>query len=238
MLLKHFDQNKSAPYSEIQIAIVMRQIINGLNDCHCRGIVHRDLKPDNLLIKKEETMMSSEALFKPSIKLTDFGMARIFEDEKTNVFQSNGSIRKPTAASRTRSITLKGGTSEYMAPERLKQQPYNEKSDIWSCGVILFMFLAGSFPFWGNSPQQILARIESTHNQLQSSKKLAHLSEDCKDLLFKMLQINPADRPSCATILEHPWLSGQTTSTSSMQIALQQLTAFNTRRKLRIVSVI
>ena len=106
----------------------MEQVFAGINYCHMKHIVHCDLKPENLLL---ETNVSSSDLggkTKFKVKLIDFGTSQKFEGDTK--------------------LTERYGTPYYIAPEVLKKN-YNEKCDIWSLGVILYILLVGYPPFNG-----------------------------------------------------------------------------------------
>jgi calcium-dependent protein kinase len=113
-------------------ADVMRQILSAVLYCHKRGIVHRDLKPQNILI-------SSQSSTKLAIKIIDFGTAGWFSPN-TKMIQTMGS-------------------SYYIAPEVLDQN-YDEKCDVWSSGVILYLLLSGVPPFKGRNDEQILQAVK------------------------------------------------------------------------------
>lgn len=109
----------------------MRQILLAVVYCHTQNIVHRDLKPENILFES----------LKPdsNLKVIDFGTSR--------KFNTNSRMKK----------TL--GTPYYIAPEVLKQE-YNEKCDIWSLGVVLYMLLCGYVPFSGTTPDEVFYKVK------------------------------------------------------------------------------
>ena len=126
-----FDRiQQSKHFSESKAAKLMRQVMSAVAYCHEKSIVHRDLKPENIIfINKDENS---------DLKVIDFGTSRSFKaDEK---------------------MKKRLGTPYYIAPEVLKRE-YNEKCDIWSCGVILYILLAGYPPFNGKSEQDIFKKI-------------------------------------------------------------------------------
>lgn len=112
---------KTRHFNENIAARIMKQLFQAINYCHSKNIVHRDLKPENLLL---------QAADKFDIKVIDFGLSRTFDANKV--------------------MCSKLGTPFYIAPEVLKQK-YNEKCDIWSCGVILYILLSGTPPFNGKN---------------------------------------------------------------------------------------
>lgn len=116
-----FERIKSAEnFSEKEAADYMKQILSAVYYCHERQIVHRDLKPENLLFDQKKQ--------NANIKVIDFGTSRKFDP--------------------TKKLTKRLGTPYYIAPEVLKKN-YDEKCDVWSCGVILYILLCGYPPFNG-----------------------------------------------------------------------------------------
>lgn len=109
----------------------MYQILNAINYLHKNKIVHRDLKPENLLLDSKN---------KDSIlKLVDFGTSTVFDP--------------------TLKMNQKLGTPYYIAPEVLRLK-YNEKCDIWSCGVIMYIILCGYPPFNAQRDEEIMRKVE------------------------------------------------------------------------------
>ena len=117
-------------FSEQDAANIMKQVISSIFYIHSNNIMHRDLKPENLLLEKDEN--------NPKIKIIDFGTACEFEP---------GTF-----------LNQKYGTPYYIAPEVLKKK-YNEKCDIWSAGVILYILLCGYPPFNGQNDKQIIEAV-------------------------------------------------------------------------------
>ena len=117
--------------SEKYCAEIMEQVISGVNYCHQKNIVHRDLKPENLLLLNK----------KPNspIKIIDFGTSQAFDP--------------------TKKMKARLGTPYYIAPEVLNKK-YNEKCDVWSCGVIMFVILSGYPPFQGGTDIEILTKVK------------------------------------------------------------------------------
>jgi calcium-dependent protein kinase len=121
-------------FSEEDAADLIRQILSAIVYCHERKIVHRDLKPENILI-------DSISDHRISIKIIDFGTADAFSPD---------SKMKQTM-----------GTPYYIAPEVLLKS-YNEKCDVWSCGVILYILLSGFPPFNGRTDEEIMLAVKKT----------------------------------------------------------------------------
>ena len=173
-----FDQiiNKG-PFNEKYSAYVLYQIFSAVNYCHKMHIVHRDLKPENILIIDKNT----EGY--PTIKVCDFGTSKIFR---------TGSVERNIV-----------GSSYYMAPEVLNQK-YNEKCDIWSCGVIMYILLSQRPPFGGNNEDEIFANVKKGIYDLKSPP-FDKISEKAKDLIKKTLTFDYNKRISAADALNHPW---------------------------------
>ena len=176
-----FDQVRNQ-LSETRIAVIFKQLLSGLAYLHSHNIVHRDLKLENVLIyETEKSKTTGEDLF--NIKIIDFGTARIFDKKK-----------KP------QSIV---GSSYYIAPEVLKQR-YNKECDLWSVGVILYMFIVGHAPFDGCDDEEITSNIQSgVYSKIDKRWKKA--SREVKDLIQKLLVYQPKKRLTAIQALQHPW---------------------------------
>jgi calcium-dependent protein kinase len=164
-------------FNEEEAALMIKQVLIVINYLHNTKIIHRDIKPDNILI---ESMPKEGDLQAPwQIKLIDFGTATRF--------------KKGQRLSQT------FGTSYYVAPEVLDGN-YNEKCDIWSCGVMLYMMLSGRPPFTGSNDKEITDNVRFADIILHSSdwrKK----SRDCIDFIRRLLIRDPNKRSSAEDAL-------------------------------------
>lgn len=163
-------------FSEVDAARIVRQILTGINYMHKNKVVHRDLKPENLLLESK----AKDA----NIRIIDFGLSTHFEASKK--------------------MKDKIGTAYYIAPEVL-HGTYDEKCDVWSTGVILYILLSGCPPFNGANEYEILKKVEKGKYtfDLPQWKKV---SEPVKDLIRKMLTYVPSMRISAREAVEHPWI--------------------------------
>jgi len=170
---------KAGSFSEFSAGKIMKQLLAAVNYLHNNNIVHRDLKPENIMLTSEPKEGNYE------IKLIDFGAARQFIPGKK--------IKKFI------------GTSYYIAPEVLKEN-YDEKCDVWSCGVILYILLCGYPPFNGNTNIDIYHNIQ-TQNPNFSGDEWEDITYEAITLIKNMLNKNPNKRYSIDDCLKHKWFS-------------------------------
>ena len=159
---------------------VMKQLLSAVAFCHKNGIIHRDLKPENILLEEEEE--ATKEYF--TIKVIDFG--------------TSGKIKK---GQKYNDVI---GTPFYIAPEVLKNK-YDEKCDIWSCGVILYVMLSGEPPFYGEDDDEIYNKILTEEVQF-NQKEWENISDEAKDLVKKLLKKDYKSRLSAVDALAHPWI--------------------------------
>ncbi|XP_060950023.1 ribosomal protein S6 kinase alpha-3 isoform X2 [Limanda limanda] len=170
-------------FSEREASAVLYTITKTLEYLHVQGVVHRDLKPSNILYVDE----SGNA---ESIRICDFGFAKQLRAE-------NGLLMTPCY------------TANFVAPEVLKKQGYDAACDIWSLGVLLYTMLTGFTPFANgpeDTPEEILARIGSGKFSLTGGYWTS-VSSEAKDLVSKMLHVDPHQRLTAGQVLRHPWVT-------------------------------
>lgn len=182
-----FDRIKERrQYSEKEAQDVLRQICEGVNVLHERKIAHCDLKPDNFLFVSKDPASP--------LKIIDFGMSK--------------SLRRREYLKHLR------GTPYYIAPEVLSGQ-YSECCDMWSIGVVMFVMLFGFPPFHGENDHVIFRKIKAGFDPTVKKgwgawfPAQAPVSASARDLISKLLTIDPSVRLTAAEALAHPWMQGR-----------------------------
>ncbi|XP_038650119.1 microtubule-associated serine/threonine-protein kinase 2 isoform X3 [Scyliorhinus canicula] len=161
------------------------ETVLALEYLHNYGIVHRDLKPDNLLI----TSMGH-------IKLTDFGLSKIgLMSLTTNLYE--GHIEKDAREFLDKQVC---GTPEYIAPEVILRQGYGKPVDWWAMGIILYEFLVGCVPFFGDTPEELFGQVISDEIAWPDGDDA--LPPDAEDLISKLLRQNPLERLGAGSVYE------------------------------------
>ena len=171
----------TGPFDEVYTAYVMYQLLSAVNYCHKMKIIHRDIKPENILIVDK----NQEGL--PSIKLCDFSLSKLCS--------LRGSMIQKKVV----------GSAYYIAPEVLRKK-YNEKCDLWSCGVIMYILLSGRPPFDGDNDNEIIANVTSGEYDL-TNRPFNTISKNAKDLINKLLTVNSEKRISAEEALNHVWFN-------------------------------
>lgn len=150
-----------------------QQLICAVNFCHSRGVYHRDLKPENLLLDENG-----------NLKVSDFGLSALWESKR-----QDGLLHTTC------------GTPAYVAPEVISRKGYDgPKADIWSCGVILFVLLAGYLPFHDSNLMEMYRKISKGEFKCPN-----WFPPEVRKLLSRILDPNPNSRISIARIMENSW---------------------------------
>lgn len=121
----------------------------------------------------------------PKVTIIDFGTSGVIDPQKK--------------------MSQKFGTPYYIAPEVLKKN-YDQKCDLWSCGVILYILLCGYPPFNGNSDKEIIQAVLAGKFTVEDDQEWADVSQDAKDLVKKLLTYDSDNRISALDALNHPWI--------------------------------
>ncbi|PWZ33224.1 CBL-interacting serine/threonine-protein kinase 12 [Zea mays] len=150
-----------------------QQLVSAVGFCHARGVFHRDLKPENLLVDEQG-----------NLKVSDFGLSAVAEQ-----FRPDGLLHTFC------------GTPAYVAPEVLGRRGYDgAKADVWSCGVILFVLMAGYLPFHDKNIMAMYKKIYK--GEFRCAR---WFSKDLTSLLMRILHTNPNTRITLPEIMESRW---------------------------------
>jgi len=195
-------------YNEREARDLVQLLIEAMAYIHDNNVVHRDLKPENLLL--------TDKTDNASIKIADFGFAKRLDFDNDN------------------SLNTACGTPGYVAPEILERQRYGKAVDMWSIGVITYILLCGYPPFHDQHQAQLFRKIRKGEFEFDSPY-WDDVSDEARDLISKMLTVNPTKRISAFQALEHPWILGDSETLGARNLAgtLVELKKFNARRKFR-----
>ncbi|KAM7497052.1 hypothetical protein LguiA_021466 [Lonicera macranthoides] len=196
-------------YTERAAASLLRTIVQIVHTCHSMGVIHRDLKPENFLLLNKDE--------DSPLKATDFGLS---------VFYKQGEVFKDIV-----------GSAYYIAPEVLKRK-YGPEVDIWSIGVMLYILLSGVPPFWAESEHGIFNAILRGHIDF-TSDPWPSISPQAKDLVKKMLTVDPKQRMTAREVLNHPWIKedGEAPDTLLDNAVLGRLKQFRAMNKFKKVAL-
>jgi len=202
-----FDRiSKKSFYNEKEARDLCQFLLEAMKYCHDRRVAHRDLKPENLLLQNKTD--------DSNIKIADFGFAKRVMIPK--------------------SLTTQCGTPNYVAPEILKGLKYDEKVDMWSVGVILFILLGGYPPFVGHDQARLFSKIRSGSFEFKV-EFWGDVSEEAKNLISSLLVVNPDNRISASQALENVWITEQPEALEGKDLtgSLAEFKKFNAKRKLK-----
>lgn len=168
-------------YTEGQARSIMKQLLQALEYLHGQRIVHRDVKADNLLLSRSK---HSDHV---TVKLADFGLARRLPHD-SDVISCDAS-----------------GAPLFLAPETILEDMIGQPVDMWACGVILFILLAGYPPFWSSNDEKLLLSILQGHYSMPSPY-WDNVSDEAKDLVRRLIVVEPSQRLTVSEALNHPWI--------------------------------
>ncbi|XP_019165960.1 PREDICTED: CDPK-related kinase 1-like isoform X2 [Ipomoea nil] len=170
--------SRGGKYSEQDAKAVMAQILSVVSYCHLQGVVHRDLKPENFLFSSKDE--------RSPLKAIDFGLSDYVKpDERLNDIV---------------------GSAYYVAPEVLHRS-YGTEADMWSIGVIAYIILSGSRPFWARTESGIFRAVLKIDPSFDEAPWNT-LSSDAVDFVKRLLNKDYRKRLTAAQALSHPWLAG------------------------------
>ncbi|KAK3027576.1 hypothetical protein RJ639_042345 [Escallonia herrerae] len=185
-MLRHVEARK---HTVVRVSMMLefffRHLMQVVVYCHDKGIVHRDLKPENILLA---TSSSSSP-----IKLADFGLATYIKRLSTEISLSTGQNLYGTV-----------GSPFYISPEVLAGG-YNQAADVWSACVILYILLSVTPPFWRKTNSKIFKAFRAAGLRFPPNP-WDQVSASAKDLITRMISVDPSKRLSATEVLAHSWL--------------------------------
>eukprot|EP00747_Dinoflagellata_sp_TGD_P148493 gnl/TRDRNA2_/TRDRNA2_176928_c3_seq15.p1 gnl/TRDRNA2_/TRDRNA2_176928_c3~~gnl/TRDRNA2_/TRDRNA2_176928_c3_seq15.p1 ORF type:complete len:323 (+),score=68.26 gnl/TRDRNA2_/TRDRNA2_176928_c3_seq15:56-1024(+) len=180
-----FDRIKARGYyPEEEARKLLANLLNAVAFIHSKLVVHRDLKPENILMVSKSNHTDA--------KISDFGLAMISESDRQGPPRSTQSC----------------GTDFYLAPEIIRREEYGSEVDMWSCGVVAYVVLCGSLPFFDSSLKKLYRAI-LTQAPRFSERPWKDVSGDAKDFISSLLQTQPLNRLTAEEALNHHWLSAR-----------------------------
>jgi len=195
-------------FTEVQAAICMQHMFRALYYMHESKICHRDLKPENFLFT------TKDPIDKSTLKVIDFGLACQFEPGQV--------------------LSTKAGTPYYVAPQVLLGK-YDQASDLWSLGVIMYVLLCGYPPFHGDTDADVLAKVRLGNFHFAAAD-WKNVSEDAKQLIRMLLKMNPRDRFTAEQALNHVWVRNTAPKASAVALRstlVDNLRGFRSQNKLK-----
>jgi len=199
---------KKISYNELEGRELVSHIFDAVQHCHSKLVVHRDIKPENILLRSADD--------DTHIKVCDFGFA----------------VQLSTPQ---QCLQQQCGTSGYMSPELIRGAAYSFGVDVWALGVVVFIILGGYTPFFGDDESQCERKVLLGSFEFHPDY-WGNVSEEAKDLIRKMLTVDPKQRISLSDAIQHPWL----TRCSKDKLAANDITPnvtnlknFQAQRKLK-----
>ncbi|PXF42907.1 Myosin light chain kinase A [Gracilariopsis chorda] len=197
-------------FSEKNAASVMRDLLEAVHCLHENDIVHRDIKPENVLAVHKTWPLD--------VKLADFGLADFVLENSFGEKSTCGMY----------------GTPFFVAPEVIRAETYTPAVDIWSLGVLAYNMLSGKLPFDGNNIKEVLRRVRAGRYTFPDAE-WADISNEAKDFIRGLLELQPRRRFTAQQALQHAWLTS--TNISERAITNDRSALGYEQRKLRMSSM-
>mmetsp|Transcript_34563 Transcript_34563/g.83468 ORF Transcript_34563/g.83468 Transcript_34563/m.83468 type:complete len:858 (-) Transcript_34563:103-2676(-) len=204
------------PYDENQAKAIIRSLLDAIAYLHSKNITHRDLKYENIMFASPTTN---------TVKIIDFGLSKKYGNSAELMHETVGTVYT-------------------MAPEVIKGD-YDQQCDVWSIGIIAFMLLSSSLPFYGKTRAHVVRRILQGKYAFKG-RRWKEISPEAKAFIESLLVHDPAARPTAGDALEHEWLKedfaidGTQVSTAIMdqvQACIQTFASYSRMRKLALLVI-
>lgn len=199
---------KKKKYTEDDVKILTRSLLTAAAFMHNAGIAHRDIKPQNFLLRPEDR--------DSQIKITGFGFAR-------RVHTKN-------------SLTSRCGSPTFVAPEILKNIPHDERCDLWSIGVIIYLLLVGYPPFASDSQAELFKQIRTCEWRFYEDD-WQNISPDARELIQNLLVADPEQRWTANHALKCSWLQYDSDENKQTDLTVSIKSLRDRRARLRRFSV-
>merc|ERR1711862_341102 len=202
-----FDRiGRKSAYSEDDARTCSKILIDAIHYVHSQKVAHLDLKSKNLVLTSADD--------DTKIKLIDFGFAQRVSGPK--------------------SLNRRCGTPYFVAPEIIRKEKYDERADMWSVGVIIYLLLSGELPFSGINKYQLYRNILEGKVEFQGSS-WNNVSQDAKNLVLGLLDTNPNTRLTAKQAVSSSWFKkcSETLERIDLHHSLEKLSTFNARQKLK-----
>ena len=166
---------------ESQARDILRHVLSAIESLHTQGVVHRDIKLENIFVSSKCT-----------VKILDFGLSANVTNDA--------------------SLSELSGTPSYLAPEMIRKSlhpdgcGYGRPVDVWACGVLLYVMISGTFPFWHEKQLRSYQLILEGDIDF-SDEGWEEVSEEAKSLIRMLLTQDPGSRPSASEALKHCWFN-------------------------------
>jgi serine/threonine-protein kinase len=176
---------------------VVATICDALHAAHQLGVIHRDLKPENVMVQFDPTTK------RDAVKVLDFGIAKLVDAQPKVRVGSNPDSEPPPALTQFGVVV---GTPAYMSPEQCRGQPLDGRSDLYTCGILLYQLVTGQVPFDSPSPLETAGK-QAFEPPPTPSSILPSIDRELEGIILKTLAKNPAERPQTALELKETLLS-------------------------------
>jgi len=193
-------------YNEEDARDACRSLIKAVKHCHDNSIAHLDLKSKNLLLVSQDNHKE--------FKIADFGFATRFSGPNC--------------------LTRRCGTPFFVAPEIIRREKYDQRADMWSLGVIIYLLLSGNHPFSASSTKELFQRAVQGNPQFPN-ENWSNVSEEAKDLIRHLLVVDPEKRWCANRTLRCPWLrkEGIELKQNDLSDSTSRIKNFNAGLKLK-----